>query len=365
MRCKVRIGEKLVTDFGKEKSLTTQIQDENGNIITYEEYKGKLTIKSKYGITFNGLKKADDSDKDNKVDEIILKDTDEIIDLGEHEITNISINSENVGLEHNEIRSKLSGAKEEKKFNVTIKGRIIPSVGIEDRLSVFPTAATGAGLGIMTGALGAGLPKNIGDYEKLVYDIKAKKYKETLKGNVLSSSEEQKNIREMMKKYTTYKNIIGGTALGIGLLKAGTNVWQKISGEQSLEACNRLKEWALCYKKAKESSDGNKEIEFEDYKDVKIEIILSDIQSLYYEFANMYVESYSEDFSIKDGEGVFELVLKQQYSQSVDSINVKEIRKVTFTDKVIKGTKSIMERFFGEFIWKKEKGGIDVKSGKN
>lgn len=267
MRCIIRIGE----DIKRNGVKTTQKTDENGNVYQYEDMNG-------------------------------------IIELKEHEVISIDIETENIVktdiIENNEQwkKSGVSGAKEEKKFKIKIVGRIIPSVNATTKIAMFTDTAVDLGV----------VPKNPEGFDDL-----------------------KKNVQENLK----FKDLIDGAGFGIGLLNAA-NKWSKVTGEHSLEACNKLKEWALKYKNKKEMdnkiiSEEEKE-RYEDYRDVKIEVILSDIQSLYYEFLNMYVDNYKENFNIKSGEGTFTLELKQKYTEKAENINIEHVKSYSLTDKVAK-----------------------------
>ena len=266
MRCIVRIGE----DIKKNNIRTTEKTDEDGNIYQYEDMNG-------------------------------------IIELKEHEIISIDIETENVAkpdaIISNEEwkKSGVSGAKEEKKFKIKIVGRVIPSISATTKIAMFTNKAVDLGV----------IPKNPEGFDEL-----------------------RKSIQENLK----FKDLIDGASFGIGVLNAANN-WTKVIGEHSLEACNKLKEWALKYKDKieKENEDNLEEKEiYEDYRDVKIEIILSDIQSLYYEFLNMYVDNYKESFNIKSGEGTFILELKQKYTEKAENINIEHVQSLSLTDKVAK-----------------------------
>ena len=127
-----------------------------------------------------------------------------------------------------------------------------------------------------------------------------------------------------------------------------------MGGGESIENCNKLKNWALKYKAAlikpkKEEENQNQENplpeqeeeKFDDYRNVRIEIVVSELQSLYYELKNMYIESYSESFNIEQGVGTFNLTLQQKYSDGVKDITIidTENNPIIFSDKVYEGFK--------------------------
>lgn len=273
MRCVVRIGE----DIRKNGVKTTQRTDKDGNIYQYKDMNG-------------------------------------IIELKEHEIISIDIDTENIArtnatlTEEQWKKSGVSGAKEEKKFKIRIVGRIIPSVNATTKVAMFTNRAIELGV----------VPKNPENLEEL-----------------------RKSVKENLK----FDDLIGGLGFGLGVLDTANN-WTKVTGEHSLEACNKLKEWALKYKEKIEEEDENnleKEKEkYEDYRDVKIEIILSDIQSLYYEFLNMYVDYYKENFNIKSGEGTFTLELKQKYTEKAENINIEYVPSWSCFDKITNSIRKIL-----------------------
>ncbi|MDR3222537.1 MAG: hypothetical protein LBT66_02195, partial [Methanobrevibacter sp.] len=133
----------------------------------------------------------------------------------------------------------------------------------------------------------------------------------------------------------------------------GEDIWEEIDPKSSAEHCNQIKNWFEAYKPLKEdkergkSRDGKdgtsageeggekKEYSLEDvYKDVKIEIVLSDIQSLYYDFKNMYVDEYMEILSTEEGVSTFEFVLKSQYIDSEANFETGNAGIGKFRDKI-------------------------------
>jgi hypothetical protein len=77
-------------------------------------------------------------------------------------------------------------------------------------------------------------------------------------------------------------------------------------------------------------------------KDVKIEVVLSEIQSFYYDFKNMYVDEYTEVLSKEDGASTFEFVLKSQYIDSDPNFETGNSGIGKFRDKAMNQAKEVI-----------------------
>ena len=141
----------------------------------------------------------------------------------------------------------------------------------------------------------------------------------------------------------------------ITAIKKDSENWKKIDLGKSAENCNKLKKWALTYKKSENFNPpaySPEEEEFKDYKDVKIEIVLSEIQSLVYEIPSMYMDSYSESFDIEKGEGTYVFVLKEKYNRGINDIKM-DANKEKFGDKITGGIGKIMNKIKNKNVLEK------------
>lgn len=85
------------------------------------------------------------------------------------------------------------------------------------------------------------------------------------------------------------------------------------------------------------------------YRDVYIEVVLSDIQSFYYHFKNMYISDFEENFTTEEGACSYEFEMLQYFAEGneVEMSDMFSVRKATFTDKITKGFKVLQKAFSG------------------
>lgn len=252
-------------------------------------------------------------------------DEGDLIELSEKEIISIQLNSIKIGkdLENTKLDNSIvnigkefahsggytaptSLVKEEMGFSITVKGRIIAAADEMTLLGIFTNTGNVTGL-------------------------------------IPSSSSEYKSYEEGLKAKWKFRDVFQGLEM-ITAIKKDSENWKKIDLGKSAENCNKLKKWALTYKKSENFNPPTyspEEEEFKDYKDVKIEIVLSEIQSLVYEIPSMYMDSYSESFDIEKGEGTYVFVLKEKYNRGINDIKM-DANKEKFGDKITGGIKKVM-----------------------
>lgn len=257
-------------------------------------------------------------------------DEGDLIELSEKEIISIQLNSIKIGkdLENTKLDNSIvnigkefahsggytaptSLVKEEMGFSITVKGRIIAAADEMTLLGIFTNSGNVTGL-------------------------------------IPSSSSEYKSYEEGLKAKWKFRDVFQGLEM-ITAIKKDSENWKKIDLGKSAENCNKLKKWALTYKKSENFNPpvySPEEEEFKDYKDVKIEIVLSEIQSLVYEIPSMYMDSYSESFDIEKGEGTYVFVLKEKYNRGINDIKM-DANKEKFGDKITGGIKKVMGKFSG------------------
>lgn len=262
-------------------------------------------------------------------------DEGDLIELSEKEIISIQLNSIKIGkdLENTKLDNSIvnigkefahsggytaptSLVKEEMGFSITVKGRIIAAADEMTLLGIFTNTGNVTGL-------------------------------------IPSSSSEYKSYEEGLKAKWKFRDVFQGLEM-ITAIKKDSENWKKIDLGKSAENCNKLKKWALTYKKSENFNPpaySPEEEEFKDYKDVKIEIVLSEIQSLVYEIPSMYMDSYSESFDIEKGEGTYVFVLKEKYNRGINDIKM-DANKEKFGDKITGGVKDTFNKIFGENLKK-------------
>ncbi|MDU1911587.1 hypothetical protein [Fusobacterium sp.] len=281
------------------------------------------------------IKKKHNFQSENGEIQTVVDDGD-LIQLSEKEIINIQLNSIKIGkdLKNNEFDKSIinigkelaqsggyatptSLVKEEMGFSITVKGRIIAAADEMTLLGIFTNTGNVTGL-------------------------------------IPSSSSDYKSYEESLKAKWKFKDVFQGIEM-MGAIKKDTQNWKKLDLGKSAENCNKLKKWALTYKKSENFTPptyNGVEEEFKDYKDVKIEIVLSEIQSLVYEIPSMYIDSYSESFDIEKGEGTYVFTLKEKYNRGINDVTM-EVNKEKFGDKITGGIGNIMKKF-SELEKKKE-----------
>ena len=143
-------------------------------------------------------------------------------------------------------------------------------------------------------------------------------------GIILSHLDETENsqlgLKNLLSSYTTGKlnGLTGGLSQGMNylgnifssnlnttLLGMTTDLTQEVYNLSSLYSSNlkntiELTKWALEYGEAT------------DYRDVVIEIIINDSMSKTYILPDMYAVKYSESMAVSNGNGVYEILLKQK-----------------------------------------------------
>ncbi|WP_289101979.1 hypothetical protein [uncultured Fusobacterium sp.] len=264
-------------------------------------------------------------------------DEGDLIELSEKEIISIQLNSIKIGkdLENTKLDNSIvnigkefahsggytaptSLVKEEMGFSITVKGRIIAAADEMTLLGIFTNTGNVTGL-------------------------------------IPSSSSEYKSYEEGLKAKWKFRDVFQGLEM-ITAIKKDSENWKKIDLGKSAENCNKLKKWALTYKKSENFNPpvySPEEEEFKDYKDVKIEIVLSEIQSLVYEIPSMYMDSYSESFDIEKGEGAYVFVLKEKYNRGINDIKM-DANKEKFGDKITGGIGKIMNKIKNKNIEEKK-----------
>lgn len=264
-------------------------------------------------------------------------DEGDLIELSEKEIISIQLNSIKIGkdLENTKLDNSIvnigkefahsggytaptSLVKEEMGFSITVKGRIIAAADEMTLLGIFTNSGNVTGL-------------------------------------IPSSSSEYKSYEEGLKAKWKFRDVFQGLEM-ITAIKKDSENWKKIDLGKSAENCNKLKKWALTYKKSENFNPpvySPEEEEFKDYKDVKIEIVLSEIQSLVYEIPSMYMDSYSESFDIEKGEGTYVFVLKEKYNRGINDIKM-DANKEKFGDKITGGIGKIMNKIKNKNIEEKK-----------
>lgn len=263
-------------------------------------------------------------------------DEGDLIELSEKEIISIQLNSIKIGkdLENTKLDNSIvnigkefahsggytaptSLVKEEMGFSITVKGRIIAAADEMTLLGIFTNSGNVTGL-------------------------------------IPSSSSEYKSYEEGLKAKWKFRDVFQGLEM-ITAIKKDSENWKKIDLGKSAENCNKLKKWALTYKKSENFNPpvySPEEEEFKDYKDVKIEIVLSEIQSLVYEIPSMYMDSYSESFDIEKGEGTYVFVLKEKYNRGINDIKM-DANKEKFGDKITGGIGKIMNKIKNKNVLEK------------
>lgn len=162
-----------------------------------------------------------------------------------------------------------------------------------------------------------------------------------------------------------WHDAIEGIAFTSTLLNSTKNLLKefKMSAQKSAENCVNIKNWFSKYKEAevkaeaaapeeKGSKKDDKKVEAKNpisekvYKFVKIEVVLSDIQSFYYEFNDMYIDSFTETFTENDGTCTYTFKLCQHYTENKNP-NSYTVEKASFGDKVSNGFKKLIEIVLG------------------
>ncbi|MGF6906261.1 hypothetical protein [Fusobacterium sp. PH5-44] len=175
-------------------------------------------------------------------------------------------------------------------------------------------------------------------------------------GKLPSKLSDYNSYRETVENL--YKQNQGANTIQIVsvLGNIGDNNYREVDLRKSCENCINIKKWYLMYKESLLNKIKNGTVGDEVYRNVKIEAVLSDMQSFYYEFKNMYVDQYDEHLSTEEGASEYSFLLKEKYVVDKSEMKISLIEKAGLTDKVGKGFKSISDSFsnvFGSNIDKK------------
>ena len=275
MRASIKIGEKIK---GKHN-----FQGEDGKIETVIDAGDLIELSEKeiISIQLNSIKIGKDS-KNNSFDNSIVNIGKEFVQSGGY-------------------ATPMTLVKEEMGFAITVKGRIIPAADEMTLLGIFSNTGNVTGI-------------------------------------IPSSTSEYKSYEDGLKAKWKFKDVFQGIEM-MGAIKKDAQNWKKLDLGKSAENCNKLKEWALTYKKTENLDPPNyvgEEEEFKAYKDVKVEIVLSEVQNLTYEIPSMYIDSYSESFDIERGEGTYTFTLKEKYNRGINDVTMS-VKKEYFGDKVTNG----------------------------
>ena len=77
---------------------------------------------------------------------------------------------------------------------------------------------------------------------------------------------------------------------------------------------------------------------------MSIEIILSDVQSFYYYFPNMYIDKFDEDYTDQEGTCKYTMELLTYYHEDKNDRTFTH-EKVTYGSKLNNGFKRLLEKF--------------------
>ena len=171
--------------------------------------------------------------------------------------------------------------------------------------------------------------------------------------------------KKNLKKLVKFENVFYG-AEEIGKHRdAGRALLRTLgmSGADSAENCVNIKKWFDQYKVDEENvtppemtpntggSEGSEDSEEGDnpnasiskdvYRNVYIEVVLSDIQSFYYVFEDMYIRRFTESYIEDEGACTYTFELSQHYSKV--NKNTYDIKKVTFGDVLSNGFKVLLD----------------------
>lgn len=171
-----------------------------------------------------------------------------------------------------------------------------------------------------------------------------------------------RTVKDGFKDMFKWRDAIEGAVKTTALLNKTNDLLKdfKISAEGSAENCVNIKTWFDEYKTSEreatdKADEENKDKKPEDtkveatgfiskdvYKDIYIEVALSDIQSFYYHFNNMYIDSFTETYTSEEGTCTYKFKLCQHYSES-ELGNSYRVIKGKFTDKLSNGFKMLID----------------------
>ena len=77
---------------------------------------------------------------------------------------------------------------------------------------------------------------------------------------------------------------------------------------------------------------------------MSIEIILSDVQSFYYHFPNMYIDKFDEDYTDQEGTCKYTMELLTYYHEDKNDRTFTH-EKVSYGSKLNNGFKRLLEKF--------------------
>lgn len=227
-----------------------------------------------------------------------------------------------------------TGVKKKPDYKLTITSRIRSSISLESLFGGLSTFATSMGI----------LPTET-DIANKITTVKDK----------FQSTYKIQSLEHGVK--------LAGMVAGSGLGSVDTFLNTK---NNSAENCIAIKEWFSMYKEDKKDDkkeDENKnnknqtpeekkeaevaaaaeekKINDKVYRDVYIEIVLSDVQSFYYHFPNMYIDKFEEDYTDQEGTCKYTIELLGHFHK--EQINEKEFKhvKVSYSDKLNNGFKKL------------------------
>ena len=169
---------------------------------------------------------------------------------------------------------------------------------------------------------------------------------EDIRGGKITTTEKKVKDTYKIKSWDDgfkVAGLVAGSGIGaIGDLSATAN--------NSAENCIRMKEWFNMYKEdEKETSSesgesGEKKMTSKVYRDIYIEVVLSDVQSFYYHFPNMYIDKFDEDYTDQEGTCKYTIELLSYYHEDKGD-NVFKHEKVSYGSKLNNGFKKLLNYF--------------------
>ena len=220
--------------------------------------------------------------EERKEDVKPIKDED-IIVLNDNEVVSLEMSTESSQLEGSKPANTnvLKGAKERLRLVVKITGKVTPVSGTWSKLGAFTTSLVSIGVDPLTG--------------------------DTFKDAINTT-------KETMKEKFKFKDTLNAIKVGLAV-QNGNNHWSSLNLDKSIENINKLKYWVYNYREHKMVMDEDTKEEKKvmlDYRDLLVTVEVSDEQTLQYQFTEMYVSSYNEILSNKEGVGQYTLMLKQK-----------------------------------------------------
>jgi hypothetical protein len=211
-----------------------------------------------------------------------IKDED-IILLNYNEVVSLEMTTESYQIKKEApVNSNvLKGAKERLRLIITITGKITPVSETWNKIGAFTPSLVSMGVKPLTGDT----------------------FKEAV--NV---------TKETMKEKFKFKDALNAVKVDLAVQNENKQ-WSSLNLDKSIENINKLKYWVYNYREYKmvvdEKTKEEKKVMLA-YRDLLITVEVSDEQTLQYQFTEMYVSSYNETLSNKEGTGQYTLVLKQK-----------------------------------------------------